>query len=120
MNVDYLPLEIENKHYMIQIIEVEKEIIIVIQYKHQNVINSLTLSQKTIETIPSTTTIYGDIFDTESQSLSQLFSMKFNKKVMVSCNVEFSLLDNTKNIICSSIIKFINEKHNKSNSTDSK
>ena len=113
MNVDYLPIEFENKRYIAQIIEVEKEIIIVIQYKHQNVINSLALSQKTLDSYPSTTTIYGDIFDNESQALSQLFSLKFNKRVIVSCNVEFSLLDTAKHHISSSIINFINKKHEK-------
>ena len=67
MKVNYLPIDYLNKKYLVQIIEVEKEIIIIIQHPEENVINSLTLSQKTIDSIPSTTTIYGDLFDSESQ-----------------------------------------------------
>ena len=114
MNVNYLPIEYENQNYLVQIIEVEKEIIIVIQNRNQNELNSLAIAQKTIESIPSTTTIFGDIFDTESQSLSQLFSMKFNKRILVSCNVQFSLLNNAKQHVCSSIVKFISNKYEQS------
>ena len=113
MEVNYIPIEHLHKRYLVEIIEVEKEIIIVIQYQNQNVFNSLALSQRTIESIPSTTTIYGDLFDSESQSISQLLSMKYNKRVLVSGNVEFSSYDDTKNVITSRIVKFLNECHSK-------
>ena len=111
MEVNYIQTEHLNKEYIIQIIEVEKEIIIIIQYKNQNDFNSLTLSQKTISSTPSSVSIYGDLLDTESQSFSQLFALQLNKRVLVSCNIDFTGRDSSKAFLSSTITQYFKEKH---------
>ena len=105
MIVKYHHIEHNSKKYLIQTIQTEKEIIVIIQYENINELGNLALSQKTIEEIPSTTIIYGDIFDEESMSIAQILSMKLNKRVTVSCTVEFDQFDNSKIFITQQMIK---------------
>ncbi|EKE37753.1 hypothetical protein ENUP19_0156G0016 [Entamoeba nuttalli] len=107
MEVKYQQIKHLNKKYLIQMIILEKEIIVVIQYKNSNELNGLSLSQKTVEQLPSTTQLYGDVLDSDSQSLSQLFSMKLKKRVTVSCNVTFDMFDDSKAFVSSQILQFL-------------
>ncbi|KAL7718759.1 Proteasome assembly chaperone 3 [Entamoeba marina] len=101
----YIKIKHANKTYLIQSIRCMNDIIIVIMYPKVNELNGLSLSCKTVEALPSTTQIYGDVLDSESQSISQLLSLKLNKRVTVSCNVDLDSYNNSKVQLTTEIIK---------------
>ncbi|ELP89572.1 hypothetical protein EIN_525270 [Entamoeba invadens IP1] len=90
MESSYHIIDIAPHKYVIETIKTAHDIVVVIQNKNENVLNGIALAQKTVESIPSTTQIFGDVLDDESQSIAQLLSLKLQKRVTVSCNVTFS------------------------------
>lgn len=109
MNVQYKVIEHLNKRFLVQIIDTAKDTIIVIQSPKQNELNGLSMAGRTIESIPSCTQIYGDILDEQSQSIATLISIKTNKRVAVSCNVQFDTFNDTKAFVVASIVSMLQD-----------